>query len=193
MKQTLLNQSRRDKFLLVLDIPSALRKFYYIEEKRNSADTVQFTVIGSPVPVISIPSLELKHTGQSFHVSTHSRPAYTPLTVNIIIDNEFNNYWLLWSWLNLFNDEKTGMPSYQNIKNLITKFTIFVLDEYNNRIMSFKYNDVFITGMSELNFSYQEDGMITSAITFAFNQMHVERIINSELDKELDGVCLTSE
>jgi hypothetical protein len=192
MNQPVLNFARKDKFLMVLDLPLELKQLYYLNDSKKNADPIQVSVIGSPVPAINIPQIELRHTGQSFHFSSHARPAYQPVDVNILIDNQFLNYWILWSWLNKFNEQLDGLVASQNIKNLITRFTIYALDEYNNRIMSFKYTDVFITGLSDLIYSYQDQEIITCKATFAYSRMLVDRIINSELDKETGDICLTS-
>ena len=192
MNQVPLNTARKDKFIMVLDLPLKLKELYYTGDKNKNADPIQVSVVGSPVPPITIPQIEIRHTGQSFHVSSHSRPAYTPVEVDIIIDSQFLNYWILWTWLNEFNHQDDGLAYSNSIKNLLTKFTIYALDEYHNRIMSIKYEDVFVTGLSNINYSYQDDGIFTCKVTFAYSRMLVDRVINSELDKVTGDICLTS-
>jgi len=192
MNQVPLNSARKDKFIMVLDLPLKLKELYYTGDKNKNADPIQVSVVGSPVPPIAIPQIEIRHTGQSFHISSHSRPAYTPVDVDIIVDNQFLNYWILWTWLNEFNHQDNGLVSSNSIKNLLTKFTIYALDEFHNRIMSFKYEDVFVTGLSNINYSYQDDGIFTCKVTFAYSRMLVHRVINSELDKVTGDICLTS-
>ena len=100
------------------------------------------------------------------------------------IDNKFMNYWLLWSWLNLWNDTSSsefypGLVNTTNstsIKDYITSFTIFGLDEYNNKIIAFKYKNVIITGLSEIEFSYRNTEEIGCTATFVFDQLDIEML-----------------
>lgn len=192
MKQVSLNTARKDKFIMVLDLPIRLKQLYYTGDKSRNADPVQMTVVGSPVPAIAIPQIEVRHTGQVFHISSHSRPAYVPVEIDIIVDNQFLNYWMMWTWLNEFNYQDNGLAMPDSIKDLLTKFTIYALDEYHNRIMSFKYEDVFVTGLSNITYSYQDNEILTCKVSFAYSRMIVDRIINSELDRVTGDICLTS-
>ena len=102
-QQSVLNVPSKDKFLLVLNLPSILKQ----QAQTNSTislEPLEIKVYGSVVPTIQVPSNEVRFGGQSHHVSSYSRPAYDPLNVNFVIDNGFKNYWLLWKWLALLND-----------------------------------------------------------------------------------------
>jgi hypothetical protein len=116
--------------------------------------------------------------------------------IKFLIDNSYYNYWLIWNWLNLFNDYKEGGTDLTQITNIpllkdeipnltspmtdfTSRFSIFGLDEYNNKIISFTYTDVFPTSLSEINFSNREADEITCNVTFSFNQLHVDMLINS--------------
>jgi len=194
MNQSILNRPRQDKFTLVLDLPEALRSMVdSTMESSYKPDNIQFTVFGSPVPKIEVPSITLPFGGQSMKVSSYSRPAWPVLDLSFLVDSGYQNYWILWKWLNLFNnyDDSTSdissfagiTPSGQitlknKISQYITNFTLFALDEYNNKLVSFKYTDAFITTLGEIKFSHQESGMITGSASFAYNQLHVDLINN---------------
>lgn len=195
MNQAILNKSRSDKFLMVLDIPLMLKKKYdNVLDSTFKADSLQFTIYGSPVPSISVPSIDLPFDGQVYKTSSMSRPAYDPLSVKFFVDNGYKNYWMIWQWLNLFNDAKTSTSNisiqsqYVNIngdakmnvsmKDLISRFSIFALDEYNNKIISFDYTDAFPVSLGELNFSHQDSSEISCNVNFAFNQLQVNLLKN---------------
>ena len=104
MNQTVLNRARKDKFLFVLDIPNALKNIQDpVLQQNYNADPIQFTIVGSPVPKITVPSKEIPFGGQVYHTSSLSRPTYDPFNVKFFLDNGYQNYWILWNWLNLFN------------------------------------------------------------------------------------------
>lgn len=194
MNQSILNRPRQDKFTLVLDLPEALRSMVDSTlESSYKADTIQFTVFGSPVPKIEVPSVTLPYGGQSMKVSSYSRPSYPNLDLSFLVDSGYQNYWILWKWLNLFNDyaDSTSdissfagtLPSGKillknKISQYVTNFTLFALDEYNNKLVSFKYTDAFVTTLGEIKYSHQESGQITGSASFAYNQMHVDLINN---------------
>ena len=102
MQQPVLNRSRSDKFAFVLDLPKALKDQVNSVLDITNADPVQFTTFGSPVPAVSVPDINLAYAGQSYHTSSNSRPAYPPLNIKFLVDNGYQNYWILWKWLNLF-------------------------------------------------------------------------------------------
>lgn len=197
MYQSSLNRSRNDKYLLIIDIPKALKnKYDNVFDGKFLVDPLQITIYGSPVPDIKIPDMDIPYSGQIYKASSLSRPAYNPLTIKFLIDNSYYNYWLIWNWLNLFNDYRdssselthaTNVPILKDempnivspMSDFTTRFSIFGLDEYNNKIISFNYKDVFPTSLSEINFSNQEGNEITCNATFSFNQLHIDMLINN--------------
>lgn len=115
--QSVLNKTRKDKYLLVLNLPKVLKD--YDNHKMNvraqnllRLDALQYSVYGSPVPAVSVPAVELPTYGQTYKVTSQTRSAYPPISVNFTIDNRFDNYWVLWKWLDVMNKIKTsGMDS----------------------------------------------------------------------------------
>lgn len=188
MNQAVLNRARKDKFLFVLDIPNALKNIEDpILQSSYTADPIEFTIVGSPVPKIVVPSKEVPFGGQTYHVSSLTRPTYGPFNVKFLLDNGYQNYWILWNWLNLFNDNATSTSQLTQVNkgyisnpmsDFTSNFTIYTLDEFNNKLMSFTYTQAFIIGLSEFDFSYQESGEISCTASFAFNQLQVELIKN---------------
>jgi hypothetical protein len=189
MNQATLNRSRSDKFLLVLDLPIALKSSQdTVIQDKYSADQIQFTIYGSPVPKISIPEINLPFGGQVLKVSSMSRPAYPSLDVKFLVGNGYQNYWILWKWLNLFNDSQNSTSDLNmqssfvgedirltnSLRRYISDFTLFALDEFDNRIISFKYTNAFVTSLGQINYSYQDPAEITCDVSFAYNQLEVK-------------------
>lgn len=196
MNQAILNRSRNDKFVLVLDMPKAMKKITSVILQENfNADKLQFSCYGSPVPAININPIDVPYGGQTIKVSSNSRPSYPPLTLSFVIDNGWKNYWVLFKWMNLFNDQEDGSISYNfsnktepdafkgirnhvPFKDMVTTFKTYALDEFNNKIMEFAYTNVFPVSLGEINFSHQESAEITCKASFAFNQLHADLIKN---------------
>lgn len=201
MNQAILNKSRSDKFLMVLDLPLKMKeKFDNILQGRYSADNIQFTTYGSPVPTISVPAIDVPYDGQVYKASSLSRPAYDPLNVKFFVDNGYQNYWVIWQWLNMFNDAKYSTSTIQTQKNyqtfdrdvkmqtsmrdLVSIFRIYALDEYNNKIIAFTYSHAFPISLGEISYSHQDPSEITCNVSFAFNQLDVDILKNVN-----DGTC----
>ncbi len=115
MHQSILNKARKDKFLLVLDIPKVLKN---VESNTRSNDLVnldkiQFSVFGGVVPQVSVPKQSVNTYGQAYNVTGMTRPPYNPVSIGFNVDNNFDNYWVLWKWLAILNDpKKSGMDEY---------------------------------------------------------------------------------
>jgi hypothetical protein len=195
MIQSPLNRSRSDKFVMVLDLPRALKsKYNAIVGENFDVNPIQFSIYGAPVPSINVPAIDVPFGGQVYKASSMSRPAYDPLNVKFLIDNGYKNYWILWNWINLFNDAKesgteittvnpVGVRSNINIEKLAhptseytSRFIIYGLDEFNNKIIAFEYTNAFPTTLSEIGFSNQDPSEINSTVTFVFNQLQVNLI-----------------
>jgi hypothetical protein len=120
LKQSVFNKGRKDKFLLVFTLPDILKTLNtdLLEERAQELvkqDAMQYSIWGSPVPEVSVPSKSLRIDGQTYKVTSQSRDPYSSVIVNFTIDNRFSNYWLIWKWLDVLNDAKnSGMSDYFN-------------------------------------------------------------------------------
>jgi hypothetical protein len=194
-KQAIYNKARQDKFLLSLNLPPALRKIDSKLPTKNSdvsLDSLQFAVYGVVVPTISVPEEEAAYGGQTSKFSSHHRPSYDNVDIKFKVDNNYWNYWVLWSWLNLFNDANTGIFDPDNLvthepsKNTVdtkvvtslgvhrqytTDISLFGLDEYNKKTIEFKYVGAFPVQLDEISFDYQAEAEIESGFSFSFSRL----------------------
>ena len=200
MKQTIFNKAHRDKFIVVFDIPKALKdKSTQVQKNlcgRDSvsvfnSDSIQFSIFGTPVPTIKIDPIDVSYAGQVHRQTSYSRPIYSALTLGMSINNNYTNYWLLWTWLNLWNDTKTSIfdgsgninrflnpidnPD-TSIEDYVTTFRIYGLDEYNNKMICFTYTNIVLVELSEIEFSYRNTEEIGCTASFVFDQLHVDLV-----------------
>ena len=186
--QSPLNRPSKDKFILVLNLPHALRKMAATDSCLD-IDSLQMSVFGTIVPTISVPAIETRHSGQSVNFSSHSRPNYPPLTVNFVVDNEYKNYYVIWKWLALLNDprlsEYTGTSSKNHTsKNQLamgmvneyqTNLSILALNEFNVPVTEFIYYNAFVTNLGGITYNYREGEMIESTVEFQYSQLDLSR------------------
>jgi len=201
INQSQFNKSRLDKFLLVLNLPPILREIseQYLGARKNTKvieNSLQFSVYGSVVPAIKVPEESLYYAGQSMKVSKHTRPVYENVSVKFTIDNEFNNYWVLYKWLDLLNDEKLshfngkGIVNTPNVspkeknqtKTLTptdlyqTDITLYALDEFDKNKVKFTYTNAFPVNLGGIEFNYRTADEIETTFEFAFSQLLVELV-----------------
>ena len=183
-EQSILNRASRDKFLLVLNLPAAIQN--QAKDNGLSIEPLQISVHGSVVPTISIPKIEVPFGGQSYNVSSYTRPNYSPLKVNFIVDNKFRNWWLLWKWLTILNNPREGgyggtLQNQSNFKEIRaaglpeyqTTMSLFALNEYNQNIIEFIYYNAFITSLGGIEYSYRDATLVESSVEFQFSQFDV--------------------
>ena len=201
VNQSQFNKSRLDKFLLVINLPEPLREIAKknLGSRDNSViieDSLQFSVYGSVIPSITVPSEDLYYGGQSMKVSKHSRPIYENVSVNFTIDNQFNNYWVIYKWLDLLNDENESSFNVKDIANTPevpirdhdydrsvappkiyqTDFTLYAKDEYDKNTVKFRFTKAFPVSLGSIDYNYRTPGEIETAFEFAFSQLVVELV-----------------
>jgi hypothetical protein len=187
IKQSPLNQAAKDKFLLVFDLPPILKTFSKTYERNNSTvlpDNVQFSIWGTSVPEITVPGVETRYSGSTLYVSSHSKNSYPPVSIDFAIDDQYNNYWCIYQWLNLLHDQKTGEYNERqvfvdaNFNDYQTDITVYGLDEYGKKKIKFVYKKAFPTTLKGIEYNYQATGdmRITSGFVFLYSQLHVELI-----------------
>lgn len=184
--QSYLNKSRADKFKLVFSLPPALRKINSKTDRQSfnvNEDAFQFSVYGAVVPEMDVPALQIRYGGSNLYNSTHAREPYPPVTVNFTIDNGFNNYWVLYKWLNLMHDEREGLYDASSLvddedfANYQTDMTLYGLDEFNNQRIAFTYTKAFPVTLGSIEYNYRTADEITSSMTFVYSQIH-SKLIN---------------
>ena len=180
-QQSVLNKSRNDKFKLVFQLPRALKRINTNDDRKNGTvieDSLQFSIYGTVVPAITVPALEIRYAGSTLYNSSHSKNPYPPVTVNFTVDNQYNNYWVIYKWINLLHDQYTGTFDKENLivddffKDYQTDLTVYGLDEFNNEKIKFTYTKAFPTDIGGINFNYRESSEIESSFTFVYSQMH---------------------
>lgn len=182
MQQSILNKSRKDKFKMVFQLPLALKKIDTIVNRSTNTiieDSMQFSIYGTIIPQITVPALDIRYSGSTLYNSSHSKNPYPPTTVKFTVDSGYNNYWVIYKWLDLLHNEKTGVFDQQNLidGNIFTQYqtdiTIYGVDEFNNNKIKFVYKQAFPTDIGAIDYDYRNSNEIESSFTFVYSQLHV--------------------
>jgi len=187
IEQSYLNKARKDKFLLVFDVPPILKSTvaeYTRDNTHMNPNSVQFSVFGSMIPQITVKGIAARYVGSTLYISSHSKEPFPPVNVKFNVDSMYSNYWVIYQWLNLLHDQKTGgynqdnHPVDANFNDYMTNITIFGLDEFGKKRIKFTYIKAFPTSLDELEYDQKIDSgeEITSGFTFLFSQIHTELV-----------------
>jgi hypothetical protein len=186
--QSPLNKQRKDKFIMVFDLPKILKPLKSVLERDKKSlppyksiiqESVQCSIYGAVIPSLNIPAVETPYGGQTVKLTSYRRPPFENMTVNFTIDNMFNNYWAIYRWLNSFNEGKTGlfnspiksdgfMDEYQ------TTISIYGKDEYNKNVIKFNFYHCFPVLLGGINYSDRDAGEMESSFQYAYHQFDVE-------------------
>lgn len=191
--QSILNKGRKDKFLMVINIPKILKRIDLKQVRTNQnfqSDTLQFSVYGSIVPRIQVPAIDAPYGGSTVHISSHAHPPYAPIKVSFTIDNEYNNYWVIYSWLNVLRDQNEGVYGIVDTDNLFNKnvnledystdMTIYGLDEYDKPKIKWTYKTAFPITLGEIDYNYRITDEIETFFEFAFHKVNVSLVTYDE-------------
>jgi len=202
--QSPFNKARKDKFLFALNLPKCLKDISRKFDRSNTTvlpDALQFSVFAVSVPEVQVNPLQVRYSGQTLASSSYSRDPYPPVTVNFTVDNRFNNYWLIYKWLDILNNAQLSVFDANNLipnpnaDNYTTKdvkhktdaagrdyllyrsdFSLFALDEYDKRIIEFKYKDAFPTSVGSIDFNNRTPVELETNFTFEYSQLIVSLV-----------------
>lgn len=178
--QSPFNKQRRDKFILVLTIPDILKdKIAEITRRNNTVNfnTLQFSIWGAVAPPIEVPPVLVPYSGQTLKVTSYARPEFPSLKISFTVDNQFNNYWVLYKWLDVFNNSTSGIfdPNNPNIDSNTTEYmtdiSIYGLDEYGKRTVRFDYIRSFPIGLEGVNYNDRDPNEMECGFQFAYHQL----------------------
>lgn len=199
------NKIRKDKFIMVIPVPKGLKDIVSNFNHSNntiSHDAFTISIFGAVAPPISVPAVDNKYSGQSIKTTSYARPSYPPLSISFTIDNRFSNYWFIYKWLDILNDDKKSIydandivgvtadpptdPSVgvysgtysKQLQYYATDISIYALDEYEKRVIEFKYFGAFPTSIGGLNMSYRDAGEAETTAEFAYSQFTASLVEN---------------
>lgn len=188
IQQSVLNKSKKDKFLFVLTLPDAMKEISFStpesrDDDRVLPDTLQFSVYGAVLPSIRVDAGTIRYSGQAVKFSAHSRPAYDNIKVKFTVDNRFNNYWVIWKWLDILNDDKDAIflnsePSLLKDDRNASMFkkyqgtaTLYTLDDYNEKTTRFDYTGVVPVSLGDIDYNYRDTNEIETTFEFSFSKL----------------------
>lgn len=187
-----LNKAYLDKFLLVLDLPPCLK----VSGKPNSkvaqcnervqeivkADSILYTLVGVPSTSLKIDPVDLAYSGDTISVSSHNRQT-DPLSISYMIDSLYENYWVLWQWMEMMAATKIGFPGKNPagdigylLRDYSTTVTVYSLGEYKKPTAMWRYEGAFPTSVESIKYGYTSEEPITNTFTMSYSFVTMDLI-----------------
>lgn len=178
--QSLLNNTPSDGYLMVLNLPKILKSVNDDSSRGCDAvclETLSFHVRGNVVPSTTVPSKEISTAGFVYKTSSSKKQPYEPINVEFTVDSQYNNYWLLWKWLNYFITGScvNNRQASENAK-LTTDIVAYGLNEYKCPVIKFTYKDAFITSLGSLTYNDVDSGDLIGSFTYDFSDLLIDLV-----------------
>jgi len=185
--QSALNVASQDKFLVVLSLPPILKGVNYPFKRTEGTvdrDTVVYKVYGIKIPAVKVPSQKIPYGGYSAKISSHAKPEYESVPVSFSVDSGFQNYHVLYKWLdvlagdmgNNFDSKNIKSSSSGKLEEYTTTITVFALDEYDRAVAEFVFYGAFLTELNGIDYNYRQEKEIESSFIFDFTFMKMNLI-----------------
>lgn len=91
---------------------------------------------------------------------------YEPWSVTFMVDEDFTNWKILWDWMAYINNNKDKMAELP--ENYTVEATLRVLDNFQQDIFNLFFIGVWISNLSEVNFTYREPESVLECVA-SFN------------------------
>lgn len=124
-------------------------------------------IFGVIIPAVSIAEEELSWQSNK---TKHSLipTVYDPLLINYMVDSNFENWKLLYNWMNYINNNFDKIAEYHN--NYSIDATLVIKDNFMSNIMELIFKSIWPSTLGEIQFSYREgDIQIESTINFTYD------------------------
>lgn len=166
-----MNKIHANKFKLIIPKVSIIENIFNLYALNFVELAVKGTIAaGLKVGAIDAPVLghkPVKLTGAGYDLQE--------IQVSFLIDGDFINYYMLWSWLNKIYNIQTGTaPVLNDGDSPYENFEILGLDNYNEEVVKFKYRGGFITSISEVTVAYDNPDRLEATATFAYDDYVIE-------------------
>lgn len=188
-EQSYLNTALPDKFKLVIDIPDRLKTIIKKAGRKcryADLDKLQLNIWGVIIPDLDIEEMPIRFSGQTLKYSSLSRPEFPNLNINYQVDNKYENYYLLYKWADLQNDDLYGRFNNKNIGGdrgsghiceYSAPMTIYALDEYKKEVAKWDFDDCFVSSVGGIEYDFQSNAnIITSTFQISYSNIRMDLV-----------------
>ena len=185
--QSPFNKARQDKFILEFELPKLLKVH---KNSKFFDEQTKFSCFQVNIPKISVPAKQTAYAGQHLAISSHVRPEYEPLNIKFNVDNRWKNYFTIYNWINVQNDDALSyvdanallgdIDTNNILKYYRTTITVIQLDEYNIPVVKWNYLEAFPSELGQIDDNQQSPNEITMSAVFNYSQFIPELLVTDK-------------
>ena len=162
-----INKSSPENFELLFPVLPTL-------DSIKESNSLSMNIYASVLPSISLDTKEHDWMGGKIHMDAGGI-TYEPWYVNFLIDDDFNNWKILFNWITYINNNKDtygrARPDY------VVDATFNVLNNMREPILTINFKNVWPNMLGEVGMSYREGEMVLSSNTnFMYDRYEIETI-----------------
>lgn len=139
------------------------------EEAGVSANKqLNLNLVDGILPSITLTAAEIPYRGTLVYTEIGGLE-YGDWQTKMLIDRDFNNWILIYDWIYSINNanDVLGRPN----QAYATDASLHILDNFNNKILDMRFENVWPHMLSEVQFSYQEsETILTCGVTFKYDR-----------------------
>jgi len=97
---------------------------------------------------------------------------FSPLTANFMVDENFDNWKLLFKWLSYINNNKDVHGKAKNEYSIDANLIVY--NNFHSQILKIAYIDIFPHELDSITLSYREgENYLTCACTFSYDYYEI--------------------
>lgn len=129
--------------------------------------TLTLNIFSTVLPSVTLNTEERPWQGGKI-IEQIGKMTFEPWIVSFTVDSNFNNWRLLFRWMQYIND---GSDKWAELgSNYMVDASFQALDNWENRIFEVMFRNTWITSLGEITFSYREgETYIESQATFVYS------------------------
>lgn len=162
-----INKSSPENFELLFPVLPLL-------DTLKESQSLSMNIFSSVLPTISLDTKEVNWMGGKAQYDSGGM-SYEPWYVNFLIDDDFNNWKILYNWINYINNNKDTYGRARS--DYVVDATLNILNNMREPILTVNFKNVWPNMLGEVSMSYREGEMVlSSSVNFYYDRYEIETI-----------------
>lgn len=162
-----LNKSSPENFELLFPVLPTLGSL-------KESNSLSMNIFSSILPTLTLDTKEQNWMGGKAFFDSGGL-TFEPWYVNFLIDDDFNNWKILYNWITFINNNKDRYG--RERPDYIVDATLNILNNMRDPILTINFKNVWPNMLGEINMSYREGEMnLSSSVNFMYDYYSIETI-----------------
>lgn len=138
----------------------------------HATDILKLNIYSISLPTVSLNPNEFYWQGK--HIEAHAGGiTFDPITINFLVDNNFDNWKVLFNWLTFVADNKER-PS-REFDEYVTDGSIIIFDNFSKINTTVTFKNMWISSLGEVTFSIRDgESLVECSATFYYDRYSID-------------------